>query len=87
MGPERKSWVSTWLDVAVLIRDDNSCIGRTFAMAKMRVLLTVLLRKYRFGLPGGPATPIDSINTIVVHPKVKGEPRCSVPMRVSKIAD
>jgi hypothetical protein len=51
----------------------------------MKIVLTMLLRKYRFELPGGPETEFGTNMTVVTRPTLKGEVGCSIPMRVSKV--
>ncbi|KLO10267.1 cytochrome P450 [Schizopora paradoxa] len=58
------------------------CIGRAFAGAEFKAVLSVLLRNYIFELRDGPQTPIETIMTILPRPKVAGEKGYAVPLRV-----
>jgi len=58
------------------------CIGRAFASAEFKAVLSVLIRNYVFELRDGPETPIETIMTILPRPKVAGEKGYALPLRV-----
>jgi hypothetical protein len=51
----------------------------------MKAILSVLLRRYTFELPGGPETKIGSKPTIVHRPVVDGQEGFAMPMRIRKV--
>ncbi|KAL5488446.1 hypothetical protein ACEPAI_6564 [Sanghuangporus weigelae] len=62
----------------------RTCLGRGFAIAEFKSVLSVLIRNYAFSLRDGPETKIDMVTTILPRPKVSGEPGYSMPMRVRR---
>jgi len=58
------------------------CIGRAFASAEFKAVLSVLIRNYVFELRDGPETSIETVMTILPRPKVAGEKGYSLPLRV-----
>ncbi|PPR04921.1 hypothetical protein CVT24_007165 [Panaeolus cyanescens] len=61
------------------------CIGRTFSMAQMKILLIILLREYSFELPDGPSTPIDYHLSIFQRPKLRDAEGAQVFLKVSRV--
>jgi cytochrome P450 len=61
------------------------CLGRSFAVTNMKALLSVLLRRYMFELPGGPETKIGMKPTIVYRPTAEGQENFAMPVLVRKI--
>ncbi|KAL5488445.1 hypothetical protein ACEPAI_6563 [Sanghuangporus weigelae] len=62
----------------------RTCLGRAFAIAEFKSVLSVLIRNYVFSLRDGPETKIDMVTTIMRRPKVAGELGYAVPMRVRR---
>jgi cytochrome P450 len=60
------------------------CIGRTFAIAQMKILLIILLREFSFELPNGPDTPIDYHLSIFQRPKLRDAEGAQVLLKVSR---
>ncbi|KAJ7185765.1 cytochrome P450 [Mycena filopes] len=58
------------------------CLGKTFALAEFKAVLSVLVRNYTFELPKGPETPIGRHRNLLPRPKVEGEDGYAVPLRV-----
>ncbi|KAF7375651.1 Cytochrome P450 [Mycena sanguinolenta] len=58
------------------------CIGKTFAVAEFKAVLSVLVRNYTFELPGGPETVIGRHRNILPRPKVEGEAGYGVPLKI-----
>ncbi|THG99618.1 hypothetical protein EW145_g7233 [Phellinidium pouzarii] len=59
----------------------RTCLGRAFAIAEFKSVLSVLIRNYVFDMRDGPETKIDVITTILPRPKVVGEQGYAMPMR------
>lgn len=51
------------------------CLGKGFAMAEIKAVLSVLIRNYTFAFPGpkGADTEIEKVRGILIRPKIKGE--------------
>ncbi|KAJ7919446.1 cytochrome P450 [Mycena leptocephala] len=60
----------------------RTCLGKAFALAQFKALLSVLVRSFVFDFPDGPGTKIESHATIVLRPKVAGSNGAKVPLRV-----
>ncbi|KAK7016328.1 cytochrome P450 [Favolaschia claudopus] len=60
----------------------RTCLGKPFALAEMKAVLTVLIRNYTFEFPAGRETKIEDHLTFVIRPKVVGEKGTRVPLRL-----
>jgi hypothetical protein len=60
-------------------------LGKTFALAETKAVLFVLMKRFAFAFPGGPATKIGKQVAVVLRPKVEGEPGVRVPMIVRRV--
>ncbi|KAJ7634696.1 cytochrome P450 [Roridomyces roridus] len=60
----------------------RQCLGKGFALAEFKAVLSVLVRNYVFELPKGPDTEIGQHRNLLPRPKVAGEEGYSVPLRV-----
>ncbi|KAJ7506043.1 cytochrome P450 [Mycena galericulata] len=58
------------------------CLGKGFALAEFKAVLSVLVRNYTFELPQGPETVIGKYQNILPRPKVEGEKGYAVPLRI-----
>ncbi|KAF8623174.1 hypothetical protein AX17_007530 [Amanita inopinata Kibby_2008] len=63
------------------------CLGRGFALAEMKAVLSVLIRNYVFELPAGPATKFGLHPSILQRPKVADETGPKVPLRVMRVEE
>jgi len=63
----------------------RTCLGKAFALAEFKAVLSVLIRNYSFEFPGGPDTAIGTHVAIVRRPKVVGEKGAKVPLRVRRL--
>ncbi|KAJ7983088.1 cytochrome P450 [Mycena polygramma] len=61
------------------------CLGKQFALAEFKAVLSVLVRNYSFEFPDGPDTKIEKHVTIVPRPKVAGQIGAKVPLRVRRV--
>ncbi|KAH8115577.1 cytochrome P450 [Phellopilus nigrolimitatus] len=62
----------------------RTCLGRAFAIAEFKSVLSVLVRNYVFAMRDGLETKVEKINTILPRPKVSGEEGYAMPMRVRR---
>ncbi|KAM6495403.1 Cytochrome P450 [Amanita muscaria] len=58
------------------------CLGRMFALAESKAVLSVLIRNFTFELPSGPDTPIGIHKGVLPRPKLADEAGCVLRMRV-----
>jgi cytochrome P450 len=63
----------------------NRCLGRSFAVASIKVALAVIIRKFAFELPDGPETKFEAVQTAIHRVKTVGEKGCTVPMRIRRV--
>ncbi|KAF8972060.1 cytochrome P450 [Flammula alnicola] len=63
----------------------RTCLGKSFALAEFKAVLSVLIRHYTFELPDGPHTKIEKHPSILPRPKVAGELGAKVPMKVRRL--
>ncbi|KAF8878007.1 cytochrome P450 [Gymnopilus junonius] len=63
----------------------RTCLGRSFALAEFKAVLSVLIRSYTFELPDGPNTKIDKHPSILPRPKVAGQVGAKVPLKVRRV--
>jgi hypothetical protein len=47
--------------------------------------MSVLVKNYKFELPEGPKTKVNVDIALVQRPTVDGQPRCRVPMRITRV--
>ncbi|KZT22679.1 cytochrome P450 [Neolentinus lepideus HHB14362 ss-1] len=63
----------------------RKCIGRGFALAEIKAVVSVLVRNFTFELRDGPGTKIISRASILPRPTVAGEEGCKMPLRVRRV--
>jgi len=63
----------------------RTCLGKSFALAEFKAILSVLIRSFTFELPDGPSTKIDKHPSILPRPKVAGQVGPKVPMKVRHV--
>ncbi|KAJ7916309.1 cytochrome P450 [Mycena leptocephala] len=63
----------------------RTCLGKAFALAEFKAVLSVLIRNYVFEFPDGPDTKIESHVAIVPRPKVAGQNGAKVPLKVRRV--
>jgi len=60
------------------------CLGKAFALAEFKAVLSVLIRNYKFELPDGVDTQINIHRSLLPRPKVVGQDGAKVPLRVRR---
>ncbi|KAF8148841.1 cytochrome P450 [Crassisporium funariophilum] len=63
----------------------RTCLGKSFALAEFKSVLSVLIRNFIFEFPEGPNTKIGKHRSILPRPKVAGEVGAKVPLRVRRV--
>ncbi|PCH41707.1 cytochrome P450 [Wolfiporia cocos MD-104 SS10] len=61
------------------------CLGRGFALAEFKAVLSVLIRNYAFEFRDGPGTKIETVRGILPRPSVAGEKGARVPLRIRRL--
>ncbi|KAJ7034283.1 cytochrome P450 [Mycena alexandri] len=63
----------------------RTCLGKVFALAEFKAVLSVLIRNFVFEFPDGPDTKIEKHVSIVPRPKVAGQNGAKVPLKVTRV--
>ncbi|KAH7921992.1 cytochrome P450 [Leucogyrophana mollusca] len=63
----------------------RTCLGKGFAVAEFKAVLSVLIKNFSFELRDGPETKIDLARGVLPRPKIEGEDGCMVPLRVRRL--
>ncbi|KAM6495404.1 Cytochrome P450 [Amanita muscaria] len=99
-GPNAKQFVpERWLEENLYPSKDFSgyrhlytfsdgpriCLGRMFALAEFKAVLSVLIRNFTFELPSGPDTAIGIYKGVLPRPKLADEGSCVLRMRVRQV--
>ncbi|KAJ7032277.1 cytochrome P450 [Mycena alexandri] len=61
------------------------CLGKAFALAEMKAVLSILIRHFTFEFPDGLDMKVETHVTIAVRPKVAGQDGPKVPLRVKRV--
>ncbi|KAJ6568241.1 cytochrome P450 [Mycena vulgaris] len=63
----------------------KTCLGKLYAVAEIKIVLSVFIRKFVFSPKHGKDTKYEKAFFLGPHPKVAGEPGGQVPMRVRRV--
>ncbi|KAJ6607569.1 cytochrome P450 [Mycena sp. CBHHK59/15] len=63
----------------------KTCLGKGFAIAEMKIVLSLLIRMFVFSSRDGKETKYEKALFLGPHPKVAGEPGGQLPMRVKRV--
>ncbi|KAF8838203.1 cytochrome P450 [Paxillus ammoniavirescens] len=63
----------------------RTCLGKGFAMAELKVVLSVLVRNFTFEFRDGPETKMGNAGGVLPRPKIEGEEGSRVPLRVRRV--
>ncbi|KAH7925025.1 cytochrome P450 [Leucogyrophana mollusca] len=61
------------------------CLGKGFALAEIKAVLSVLIKNFAFELPDGPDTKIELARGVLPRPKIAGEEGYRVPLKVRRM--
>jgi cytochrome P450 len=64
----------------------RTCLGKDFAVAEFKTVLSVLVKNFVFEMRDGPDTPVEVVRGILPRPRVVGENGIEVPLRVRRYA-
>ncbi|KAG1729809.1 cytochrome P450 [Suillus lakei] len=62
----------------------RTCLGKDFAIAEFKTVLSVLVKNFMFEMRDGPDTPVELVRGILPRPRVVGEDGIGVPLRVRR---
>jgi cytochrome P450 len=62
----------------------RTCLGKDFAIAEFKVVLSVLVKNFVFEMRDGLDTPLEVVSGIFPRPRVVGEDGIGVPLRVRR---
>ncbi|KAI6100328.1 cytochrome P450 [Pisolithus sp. B1] len=60
----------------------RACIGKLFAIAEIKTVLSVVVKNFVLEMRDGPDTKVEAVRGITLRPKVVGEDGIKVPMRI-----
>ncbi|KAG9309800.1 cytochrome P450 [Chiua virens] len=82
--PARAKEIQGHRHLLTFIDGPRTCLGKGFAIAEFKIVLSVLIKNFVFALRDGPEVEIGMERGILPRPKVVGEEGASVPMRVRR---
>ncbi|KAJ7895287.1 cytochrome P450 [Mycena olivaceomarginata] len=82
--PLRAKEIQGHRHIITFIDGPRTCLGKSFALAEFKAVLSVLIRYFTFEFPDGPETEIATHRALIPRPKVAGQPGGNVPMRVRR---
>ncbi|KAG2125569.1 cytochrome P450 [Suillus cothurnatus] len=62
----------------------RTCLGKDFAIAEFKVVLSILVKNFVFELRDGPDTEIEIVRGLLPRPRVVGEDGIGVPLRIRR---
>ncbi|KAJ7434787.1 cytochrome P450 [Mycena galericulata] len=80
--PQRAQEIQGYRHLLTFSDGARTCLGKGFALAEFKAVLSVLVRNYTFEFPQGPETVIGQHRNILPRPKVEGEKGYAVPLRI-----
>ncbi|KAF7331244.1 hypothetical protein MKEN_00001400 [Mycena kentingensis (nom. inval.)] len=60
----------------------RTCLGKQFALAEFKAVLSVLIKNYSFELPDGPDTPIKEVLGLIQRPALASGSKPEIPLRL-----
>ncbi|KAJ7775693.1 cytochrome P450 [Mycena maculata] len=82
--PLRAKEIQGHRHIVTFLDGPRTCLGKSFALAEFKAVLSVLIRNFTFEFPDGPETEIGKHRGIIPRPKVVGQSGASVPLRVRR---
>ncbi|KAG9309787.1 cytochrome P450 [Chiua virens] len=82
--PARAKEIQGYRHLLTFIDGPRTCLGKGFAIAEFKIVLSVLIRNFVLELRDGPEVEIGMERGILTRPKVTGEEGASVPMCVRR---
>ncbi|KAJ7588140.1 cytochrome P450 [Mycena floridula] len=76
--------IQSYRHILTFVAGTRECLGKNFAIAEFKAVLSVLIRNYTFEFPNGPDTEIIGWRGLVTKPRVVGEEGAKVPLVVRR---
>ncbi|KZT13226.1 cytochrome P450 [Laetiporus sulphureus 93-53] len=83
--PMRAQEIQGHRHLLTFVDGPRMCLGRGFALAEFKAVLSVLIRNYAFDFKDGPETKIDLVRGILPRPRIEGEEGTRLPLRVRRL--
>ncbi|EPQ51852.1 cytochrome P450 [Gloeophyllum trabeum ATCC 11539] len=83
--PSRAQELQGHRHLLTFIDGPRICLGKNFALAEFKAVLSVLIRNYTFEFRDGPRTQVEKARAMLPRPQVVGETACRVPLRVRRV--
>ncbi|KAG6816197.1 hypothetical protein H0H87_007828 [Tephrocybe sp. NHM501043] len=61
------------------------CLGKTFAITELKIVLLVLIKNYKFEMPEGPETELGIHRGLLDRPKLAGKDDATIPLLVRRV--
>ncbi|KIK76151.1 hypothetical protein PAXRUDRAFT_170751, partial [Paxillus rubicundulus Ve08.2h10] len=83
--PERAKEIQGHQHILTFSDGPRKCLGKGFAVSQMKAVLSVFIRTFTFEFRDGPGTKVGIGPGVLPRPKIVGEERSSVPLRVRRV--
>ncbi|CCL99011.1 uncharacterized protein FIBRA_01019 [Fibroporia radiculosa] len=83
--PKRAQEIQGHKHLLSFVDGPRICLGRGFAQAEFKAVLSVLIRNYVFEFRDGPDTKIEIVRGILPRPAIAGETGARIPLRVRRV--
>ncbi|KZS94165.1 cytochrome P450 [Sistotremastrum niveocremeum HHB9708] len=74
-----------WNHIFSFSNGPRLCLGRNFAIAEIKAVLSVLVRNFAFEPRDGADSKIDKYTSLFTRPKLAGETKAALPLRVRRL--
>ncbi|KAF8075772.1 cytochrome P450 [Lyophyllum atratum] len=85
ISQQRASEIQGHRHILTFVDGPRTCLGKSFALAEFKAVLSVLVRNFTFELPDGPSTKFELHKAILDRPKVAGQDEAKVPLVVRRV--
>ncbi|KIN94393.1 hypothetical protein M404DRAFT_1008378 [Pisolithus tinctorius Marx 270] len=82
--PKKAQEVQGYRHLLTFVDGPRTCLGKGFALAEFKTVIFTLIKNFAFEMRDGPDTQIEMTWGILPRPRVVGEGRTNVPLRVRR---
>ncbi|KAI6012723.1 cytochrome P450 [Pisolithus orientalis] len=82
--PKKAQEVQGYRHLLTFVDGPRTCLGKGFALAEFKTVIFTLIKNFAFEMRDGPDTQIEMTMGILPRPRVVGEGRTNVPLRVRR---
>ncbi|KZT67557.1 cytochrome P450 [Daedalea quercina L-15889] len=83
--PARAQEIQGHRHILTFVDGIRICLGRHFAVAELKAVLSVLIRNYTFEFRDGPDTKTETKLVILPRPRIAGEEGTKIPLKVRRV--